>query len=108
MIEDIGEEHCGTREIASKSQEDPRVLKPMMENCVKLYLDNADSSADSEKHNPDLDFCSSFFLDLGFYYAENQKPLAPESVAVLKEHRRLYDLNLQIVCAPSLTFYPVP
>ncbi|KAL3517000.1 hypothetical protein ACH5RR_023902 [Cinchona calisaya] len=67
------------------SDEDPRVLKPMMENCVKLYLDRPKEQEESD----DVNVCNMFFSHLSSYYLYKEI-LAPEEVEILKELPRLY------------------
>ena len=78
---------------STSNREDASVLKPMMENCVKLYFDNADGGADL-KEKLELYFCGRFFNALGCAYGYKDK-LAPKRVAVLKESRLFYKLRVK-------------
>nr|XP_027073245.1 uncharacterized protein LOC113697847 [Coffea arabica] len=77
--------------IGGISDEDRLILKPVMEECVKLYLD-ADAT-DSEEIKYDIDYCNWYFFELGSYYSISEQwspKLAPEFVEIMREFPKLY------------------
>lgn len=75
------------------SDEDRLIFKPVMEGCVKLFLD-ADAT-DLEEIKYDIEYCTSYFFFFGLYYGISEKwspKLAPEYVEIMREFPKFIEL----------------
>lgn len=73
------------------SDDERRIFKPIMEECVKLFLDAG--ATDWEETKYDIDYCDKYFFFLGLYYGMSEKwspKLAPEYVEIMREFPKFY------------------